>query len=123
MVFVGANLHDFAVFGALDNLVVVEGVLLVGDDQGHRVGVIDGAEVLHFLLGLGESGIVEDDLQDLEVFGFGEGNGGVKHGDAIGLLCLLLGFCVTFPALLCRVGSDCKEAKCKEYACYNAKKV
>ena len=31
LVFVGANLHDFAVFGALDNLVVVEGIFLVGD--------------------------------------------------------------------------------------------
>ena len=71
LVFVGANLHDFAVFGALDNLVVVEGVLLVGDDQDHRVGVIDGADVLHSLLGLGKGGVFKYDLKNLEVFGFG----------------------------------------------------
>ena len=58
LVVVGADLHDFAVFG--DDLVVVEGIFLVGDNQDHRVGVVDGAGVLHFLLGLGKSGIGED---------------------------------------------------------------
>ena len=75
LIVVGADLHDFAVFGALDNLVVVEGVLLVGDDQDHRVGVIDGAGVLHSLLGLGKGGVFKYDLQDLEVLASVKGTG------------------------------------------------
>lgn len=122
LVVVGADLHDLAVFGALDDLVVVECVLLVGDNQDHRVGVVDGASVLHFLLGLGKSGIFEDNLQNLEDFGFRERNGSVKHSGTIRQFCLLFRFRITFPGFLCCVGFDCEEGKRKKYASYDAKK-
>ena len=123
LIIVGTDLHDSAVFGAFYDLAVVEGILLVGYNQDHWVCIVDGAGVLHSLLGLSKCGVIEDYLNNLEVFSFRERYGGVKHSDAIGQPCLLLRFCVTFPALLCRVGSDCEEAKRKEYTGYDAKKV